>query len=477
MSNLPPGATLQKTAPPAGAYIADRVNFDIIRRSDQRSVPRPVQPDRVKFHQAKRTYPTESKLHVPETRNLDVEVLSEERCVEVARRQKWVLAWYFGPLNVGIPFDALHIVILGFYKNKRKADKQRVIIMRQHPTRLLLTFQTGYWLAFPMPRNVEGLGPPAQWESAAIAYNLKVIQQNMSYDKKTASVELELLKRRSKRDPNEPGASAQDATKIVEDTIYGVTDAEVQSDQYYGTAADDNMSEDEGEEKDYPAPRGKVENISFAVHPDEIDPGQSSHAVMQDAKAYRVRSQKYGLAWGLPTLQRSRPVDGIAAAFLGAFSSPNEVSAARVTIQKRHPEWHIYEYELGTPLPFPVPQWKLQRDGNVRYDQETVTDFMHRGDDDFAQHLSNQQQEQARQRLAEQNTNNKDDMADEEIETMLTKIAGPPVASETDGPISSMVDSQKDLVSLNRQQLTTKFGTATIESFGPASSDTTQMAD
>lgn len=472
----PPQGSLQHGAPPAGAIIADRQYREIIRRDNQPPVPH--SKDQVKYakkiHGGTKSGPMNNgRLVVPKTRNLTPDMLWEEECKIRPKKQKFCVAWYFGPTTPNKSVAHIHLIPLQFCASEPAARRCCVEVRRRFPKRTALVFQVGRWIALPPPFWIDTSNVEA-WQAEAVAYNGRVIQGLMHHRQKSLLVEQEVLKRRSKQDPKDTdqSVSVRDMSKKLEDGVYGETPAgPLESDAFYGSM--DDTGDDEDEEKSFPAPPPPPQPKSFSFTPDQPNE-ETEQMIINDAKPFLVRSQNWGLVWSLPSLQHSRDVTNVAAALHGAYRSEADAESAKTQIMLAHPEWSIELYRMGDPLRFPFPTWLMQNRGDIKYSQDEVSEFMHRGDREHAEFEQKQQNDEAaverhkqyiQQQQASGSATAVNDIANLVSGPMSTSSSQPPPPEKT-GPLIS--SGSNDYA----------YGKMTYECHGPTPGDTdSEMGD
>lgn len=336
---------------PKGALVAPRVNFELQRKEGQPCPSDFLVSSKHTHSVGKRTRPNEipqSRMTIPKTRGLSVDVLWEQQCMVLPQNQKYGLAWvFFLPLEPGIKFESIKVVFISSYKTRHTALSAQVRAKGMFPNRTSMLFKIGYWQALPVPRWLDEFEDVDQ-------YNGEVIKRHMTYDFKLTEIEHELLRRRVKAKveqlPDDPAV----ASEKIEEAIYG-KDLTLEENGAEGGA---------DETKD---PGVVVSATTRAVDQWDANP----------VKGLLSPKSKIGLAWVLPTLQRrGRKLTDVAIAWLGTFRSVQAANAQQKLIKKAHPEWHVYSFEVGQPLSLPVPTWEMQREKRVQYDQNILKDLM-----------------------------------------------------------------------------------------------------
>lgn len=292
----------------------------------------------------------ESKLYIPQTRNIAAETLWDQKCKCVPLRQHFGVAWVDRvPQHANAKHDRFVIVPLRVFSTHRKATRYKKMLhqMPKYNDRPVMLFEMGNWHALPIPVWLTE-------ESDQVDYMRRVIVRLIDNDTKSTNVKHEVMKRRRKQDPEK----LRSADEILTHTKEARDDTSV--DRYLTADEETMLLESKGTR--YEAPELDAEEKEQAWEtPDDILSSKT----------------RYGLMWVLPDVQSpGQKFTHVCFAWLGAYKTPTELDAAQRRIKSVHPEWSVISFALGTPLDLPVPSWIMQTNSNYVYDQSTMSALM-----------------------------------------------------------------------------------------------------
>lgn len=305
----------------------------------------------------------ESKLYIPQTRNIPALELSEERCKYVPRNQEWGCAWVDRvPDQPGGKYERFVIVPLRVFKTGRMAQKflRQITKTPEYKDRPLMIFQMGYWLVLPSPEWLKSDNDRVEYNSATL---IKLIER----DTKSTVIKQEVMKRRQK----EKAAKLAEADrKYVKPTYAKSTKSIDQKElqavvparhaQYRSADEETALLEAKGRRYERPDPEDEKKEQTWKIPTD----------LMSDELVW-------GLMWVLPDVQSpGQKFEAVSFAWLGAYQTHEHLEQAQRAIKKEHPEWSVISFRVGQPLQLPIPSWLMQVDSKYVYDQDTVCELM-----------------------------------------------------------------------------------------------------
>lgn len=334
--------------PPPGANVTSPVSIGIGAPKNQDTLPQLL---------------PQSKLYIPQTRNIPAEQLWDERCKCVPNGQQWGAAWLDRvPTEPGHVYEHFVIVPLRVFTTHSKAAKfeRRLKRNARYKDRPLMVFQLGQWLALPVPVWLKD-------DDSRVAYNRAAIVSLITNDTRSTNIKHEVIRRRQK----ENAELLRKADEILQPT-YETADSSVsQRGPQHALPAGHVRYHTSDEETALLEARGERYELP---HPDAV-----AESAWQKPHSLLSSKHTYGLMWVLPDIQSpGQEFEHVCFAWLGAYATQQHVDDAQRLIKAAHPEWSVVSFEIGTPLQMPIPSWIMQVNSSYVYDQDTLNQLMMR---------------------------------------------------------------------------------------------------